>query len=143
MELNITPTQLRAQPAILDILFAKMVERVQWKTSDLTKDQIQYCLDNDIHIDGAELYSPVMSDNRINTEVPDNWPGGDGLTYAEYLRPIDVQGGTVLQFVGGPMMPNRNITLPTFAQLKIQVAMASGFLTRSEVDAIRIITEEI
>jgi hypothetical protein len=64
------------------------------------------------------------------------------LTFAEYLRPTEVVGGTVLQFVGGSMRSHRNIILPNFDQLKVQVAMAGGFLTREEVDAIRIPTEE-
>lgn len=141
MKLKISPTQLRAQPAILDILFAKMVERVQWKPSDLNREQIQYCLDNDITLDAMELYSPVMTDAQINANVPLFWPDGDNLTFAEYLRPTEVISGTVLQFVGAPMDANRNIRLPSFSQLKTQITMAGGFLTREEVDAIRIVED--
>jgi hypothetical protein len=148
MILDLTPAQLRSQPEIIDVLFSKLMKKTEWKTSELTRSQIQFCFDNDITMDRAELYSPVLTDVQINADVPLSWPDSqvldvDGLpikgrTFAEYLRPTEVIGGTVLQFVGRKMDVNRNITLPSWPQLKAQVEIAGGFMMKSEVDAIRI-----
>ena len=173
MRMSITAEQIESIPGATNVLLRKVVDKLKLNNGDTSRagrlsrtlglmsfnayfwshSHIQAFLDNDIVINSMDLYSPIMSDNQINTDVPLNWPGGhtvdeddvvvSRLTYAEYMRPTEVIGGTVLQFAGGPMDANRNITLPSFAQLKLQITAAGGFLTRSEVDDIRIIPEEI
>ena len=134
-------------------LLSKIIGMMTFDAYSWSRFHIQSMLDNNLTVEDMELYSPVMTNTQINVDVPDNWPGSQildeegnvvsRLTFAEYLRPTEVVGGTVLQFVGAPMDVNRNIILPSFAQLKVQIDLAGGFLTREEVDIIRIVTEEI
>ena len=171
MRMSITAEQIESIPGATNVLLEKIVGKLKLSVEDATTagflskiigrmsfdaydwshSHIQAMLTNDIVVDGMELYSPVFQQATLDALVPGNWPGQPvnefgvalGMTYGEYLRSIEVTGGFCLQFAGGPMDANRNITLPSFAQLKLQITAAGGFLTRAEVDAIRIIVEEL
>ncbi len=151
MRLDITAAQLNANPAVQSILFSKILAQTEWDTKDLTHAQLQYCLDNNIGLDKAKLFSPVLTEAQVSAYVPLTWPSSSStdeegsvtrVAFKEYMRPIEVEGGIVLQFVGGKMLPNRCITLPTDGQLRVQIEMAGGFLTELEVDAIRLPVED-
>jgi hypothetical protein len=152
MRLDITAAQLNANPAVQSILFSKLLAQTEWSTEDLTHSQLQYCLDNSIGLDRAVLFSPVLTEAQVSAYVPLTWPQSSStdedevvtrVAFKDYMRPILVTGGIVLQFVGSKMDSNRNITLPTDGQLRAQVALAGGFLTGSEVEAIRIVEESL
>lgn len=152
MRLKLTPAQLQEQPAVLEVLFSKMLEKVEWGGDDLTHGQVQYCLDNDIVLDKAVLFSPILTEGQLNAEVPLTWPDSTVLNeegevisrkvFGDYLRSTEVVGGIVLQYSGGPKDSNNSIILPTYSQLLAQISLAGGFLTKGEVDAIKIVEVE-
>lgn len=150
MKLTITPSQLQAQPGLIEILLAKLITKVNFGPDDLSRTQIQYCLNNNINLDKAVLFSPVMTAAQINADVPASWPRSTVkneldedvlLTYSQYLRPTEVTGGWVLQYADGPMDAHQNISLPMNTYLRAQITKFGGFLTKAEVDAIKIVPE--
>jgi hypothetical protein len=65
------------------------------------------------------------------------------LTYGEYLRTIEVEGGWVMQYAAGPKTANNCIlSTPSDTQLRAQITLGGGFLTQAEVDAIKMLPEE-
>ena len=151
--MRIAPTraQLEANTNLQAAVLAKAIEQVDFSEDTFTHAEIQYCLDNNIEITRAKLYSPVLSDAQINSSVPVNWPNSRVTenevtrqkTFAEYTTVIPVTGGYCLLFHGGFHDQNGNHNLPTFAQLKVWVNMAGGFMTISEVEEIKIIDENV
>jgi hypothetical protein len=97
------------------------------------------------------LYSPVLTETQMNADVPAAWPGAEkfdedgnslGLkSFFEYTQWHEVTGGYCIKYSSGPADDNKNIKLPTFAQLKVWVNKAGGFLTKEEFDAIRTVVD--
>ena len=151
MELTITPTQLANISGATEVLMSRLVEKVRFDAYDFGNAQIQAMLDADIPLNKAVLYSPIKAAAALNALVPTTWPGQpvdeDGnqvrMTFGEYLRVTEVTGGYVFQYAAGPKDANNNIQLPSYTQLKVQIAAAGGFLTQAEVDAIKIVEEPV
>lgn len=151
MQFDMTAAELIANPEILAKLYAKDLKLRVWDSKELSHVEFQWLLDNDKNITLAVLYSPVMPQSTLDAFVPLGWPGqpvdeyGEtvSMTYGEYLRVTEVVGGYVLQFANGPKDAKDNIRLPSNSKLRAQIIKAGGFLTQSEVDAIKIIPEAI
>jgi hypothetical protein len=132
-------------------LLSKLIGRMSFNPYDWSRAHIMAMLTNDIPINNAVLYSPIKQPAILDVFVPIDpviWPGGaykdeedvvHRLTYREYLRITEVEGGWVMQYAGGPKTVNNCIlSLPTDAQLRAQITLGGGFLTQAEVDAIKI-----
>ena len=89
MRVNLTAQDLMSATGLTEKAVAKLFQAIEFDDDDFTHAEIQYCLDNSIELDGAQLYSPVISQTDMEKSVPVawNWPG-DAVTDedGEYVR---------------------------------------------------------
>lgn len=163
MYIEPTRAQIETNSLLRDAMLAEIVATIKFSAETFNHVAIKYLLDNDVKITGAVLYSPVLSAQQINQDVPVSWPNsekeeGVQRKWHEYTRVYEVTGGYVLQYRGDTFQPRYDengdrktggaiISKPTFTQLKSWVNQFSGvsddgFLTQSEFDAIKIIAAE-
>lgn len=139
-----TRAQIAASETLRDALLAKAIQQFTFEAEALTHTEVQYCLTNNIAIDDAELYSPVLTLAQIEELVPLTWPQSEiaeeRVMWKDYTKTLEVTGGYVLQYRGSYWsgVVTQNINRPTAAQLVTWVNRFSGFLTKAEVDAILI-----
>ena len=151
MRVNLTAADLLSATGLTEKAVAKLFESIDFDDADFSHAEIQYCLTNDIEISGAHLYSPVQSQAAMETDVPAAWPNSAVLdedgevvrqkTWFEYTQWHEVTGGYSIKFSGSPADENKNITLPSFSQIKTWVNKVGGFLTKAEFEAIRVVPE--
>ncbi len=152
LAMRIAPTrsQLAASPELIAAVLQKITANTNFDSQSFSHAEIQYCIDNNIAMEGFVLYSPVLTLAQTQGLVPLAWPGSTKiiddveirLKWSEYTRMYEVTGGYVLQYRGTYFDTNNNISLPTNSEVRAWIGQGGGFLTQLEVDAIRVVAAE-
>lgn len=150
-KINITQQDVIDNENLRNKAIFKLWREVDFDAEDFSHAEVQWALTNDRSITGIALYSPVLTENQMNADVPVAWPSSSVLdedgevvrqkTFFEYTQWHTVNGGYCIKFSNGPASENKNISLPTYAQLKVWVTKVGGFLTEAEFNAIKVVNE--
>ncbi len=151
MRIEITGSDLDSNTNLSKIILAKLFSTRDWGSDDFSHAEYEWLLANDKAIDGAELYSPVLTESQMNGSVPDNWPGSiitiseteaRQKTWFEYCQYLTVSEGYCVKYAGGAADHHKGVTRPTYSQLKVWVSTAGGFLTKAEALGLVVAVED-
>lgn len=149
------PYSALEEPTVQKRILMKLWDQVNqkgWDANDFSHNEYDFFITSDIKIENAILYSTILTPAKLDANVPLDWPGSQLLDdegnpttrvkVRDWFRTTEVTGGTVVQFSEGPVMYNEAIMPPSWDTLKTQLNLAGGFLTKAEVEAIKIVPVE-